>query len=324
MYKIIAVLLICIIISTNAQNQMNKEEVLKPPQHNNQNNSTSTVDNTVEEKPKVENEPNNEEFNLTYEMEKAYLELQKTWNSAFGDSTTSNDTVTNTISSPINSTKPIEEIKISDELLEAKKKDEDREYQEKLKWEEQVKNFTFSNLLTFLIKSGEDESFYEEITQPIIIRFAFMINHPTKKIDFTFSGPQKNGKKGVIVGVNNKNYFFYEHKANIAGLYTFSINNHKHKENAKITFALNTDKVEEKTIDTQNLDALSKRLNDIDNKMGELRMKANLVVKKVEGHNKSIIKHNKSIVIFSIIEVVTMVIIFIFQSFYLTKLVSKV
>ena len=120
MYKIIAVLLICIIISTNAQNQMNKEEVLKPPQHNNQNNSASTVDNTVEEKPKVENEPNNEEFNLTYEMEKAYLELQKTWNSAFGDSTTSNDTVTNTISSPINSTKPIEEIKISDELLEAK------------------------------------------------------------------------------------------------------------------------------------------------------------------------------------------------------------
>ena len=128
-------------------------------------------------------------------MEKAYLELQKTWNSAFGDSTTSNDTVTNTISSPINSTKPIEEIKISDELLEAKKKDEDREYQEKLKWEEQVKNFTFSNLLTFLIKSGEDESFYEEITQPTTIRFAFMINHPTKKIDFTFSGPQKNGKK---------------------------------------------------------------------------------------------------------------------------------
>ena len=264
MYKIIAVLLICIIISTNAQNQMNKEEVLKPPQHNNQNNSASTVYNTVEEKPKVENEPNNVEFNLTYEME------------------------------------------------------------EKLKWEEQVKNFTFSILLTFLIKSGEDESFYEEITQPTTIRFAFMINHPTKKIDFTFSGPQKNGKKGVIVGVNNKNYFFYEHKANIAGLYTFSINNHKHKENAKITFALNTDKVEEKTIDTQNLDALSKRLNDIDNKMGELRMKANFVVKKVEGHNKSIIKHNKSIVIFSIIEVVTMVIIFIFQSFYLTKLVSKV
>ena len=110
MYKIIAVLLICIIISTNAQNQMNKEEVLKPPQHNNQNNSASTVDNTVE------NEPNNEEFNLIYEMEKAYLELQKTWNSAFGDSTTSNDTVTNTISSPINSTKPIEENKISDEL----------------------------------------------------------------------------------------------------------------------------------------------------------------------------------------------------------------
>lgn len=248
-------------------------------------------------------------------MEKVFLELQKTWNSAFGDSTnTTNDTVINQTSSPINSTKPIEEIKIEDELVD----------QEKLKWEEQVKNFTFSNLLTFLIKYGEDETLYEEITEPITIRFAFMVNHPTKKIDFTFSGPQKNGKRGIIVGVNNKNYFFYEHKATVAGLYTFYINNHKHKENAKITFALNTDKVEEKTIDTQNLDALSKRLNDIDNKMGELRMKANLVVKKVEGHNKSVMKHNKSIVVFSIIEVVTMVIIFIIQSFYLTKLVSKV
>lgn len=210
-------------------------------------------------------------------MEKVFLELQKTWNSAFGDSTnTTNDTVINQTSSPINSTKPIEEIKIEDELVD----------QEKLKWEEQVKNFTFSNLLTFLIKYGEDETLYEEITEPITIRFAFMVNHPTKKIDFTFSGPQKNGKRGIIVGVNNKNYFFYEHKATVAGLYTFYINNHKHKEKAELTFALNTDKVEEKTIDTQNLDASSKRLNDIDNKMGELRMKANLVVKKVEGHNK--------------------------------------
>ena len=261
-------------------------------------------------------------------MEKAFIELQKTWNAAFSDSNTTNTTnatnTANVTSSPINSTKPIEEIKMDDELLEAQKKEEDKEYQEKLKWEEQVANFTFANLLTLLIKSGEGESLYEEISEPTTIRFAFMVNHPTKKIDFSFSGPLKNGKKGVIVNIKNKNYFFYEYKAEVAGVYTFYINNHKHKDNGKVTFALNADKVEEKTIDNQNLDALSKRLNNIDNRMGELRMKANLVVKKVEGHNKSVMKHNKSIVIFSIIEVVTMVIIFIIQSFYLTKLVSKV
>lgn len=148
MYKILAVLFICyIIISINALNEGKEQvqpynsaqqyshpsahptnneqqktppEVKKPntqeiPQNKSSNNNktqqgnvTLTEDNTVKEKPKVENEPKKEEFNLTYEMEKAFLELQKTWNSAFGDSTnTTNDTVTNQTSSPINSTKPI-------------------------------------------------------------------------------------------------------------------------------------------------------------------------------------------------------------------------
>ena len=77
MYKIIAVLLICIIISTNAQNQMNKEEVLKPPQHNNQNNSASTVDNTVEEKPKVENEPTTKNLISPMKWKKLILNFKK-------------------------------------------------------------------------------------------------------------------------------------------------------------------------------------------------------------------------------------------------------
>lgn len=94
------------------QKKSNTQEIAQGMSSNNnktqQGNVISTEDNTDKEKPKVDNESKKEEFNLTYEMEKAFLELQKTWNSAFGDSTnTTNDTVTNQTSSPINSTKPI-------------------------------------------------------------------------------------------------------------------------------------------------------------------------------------------------------------------------
>ena len=112
MYKILVVLFICyIIISINALNegkeqvqpsnsaqqyshpnahptnnaQQNTPPEVKTPNTqeiaqnksstNNktqQGNVTSTEDNTDKEKPKVENESKKEEFNLTYEMEKAF------------------------------------------------------------------------------------------------------------------------------------------------------------------------------------------------------------------------------------------------------------
>ena len=51
---------------------------------------------------------------------------------------------------------------------------------------------------------------------------------------------------------------------------------------------------------------------------------ADMVVKKVEGHNRSVVKHNRTIVIFTIIEVATMILIFIFQSVYIFQLNQKI
>ena len=57
--------------------------------------------------------------------------------------------------------------------------------------------------------------------------------------------------------------------------------------------------------------------------MNELQTKGNLVVRKIEGHNKSASKHNRSIIILTILEVFVMLMIFIIQSYYLRKLLNK-
>ena len=243
-------------------------------------------------------------------MEKAFAELMK------GSTPNYTDHLPDP---PVNPSRPVDSIP-----QEKIKTENEKDSQEKLEWEKQVANFTFSNLITVQLRAGEKETFFEEITEPTTIRLAFMVNHPTKKIDFSLIGPKGDGKKQTITNPKGRNYFFYEYTAMVPGVYSFNILNNRYKESGKVTFAINSNKAEDKTIDSSKLDVLSERLVKIDNKIGELKMKFNLVVKKVEGHNKSVQKHNKSIIVFSILEVLTMIIIFAIQSFYLTKLINKV
>ena len=266
--------------------------------------NTTSKNNTDNEKP----------FNLTYEMEKAFAEYMKYRQEEEGIPTSkkTNSEEEKTIH------EHIKEIEIEESTKEAEAR------KEKEEWERQVGNFSFSNFITIMVKSHEAESIFENITSvPATLRIAFMVNHPTKVIDFTLSGPLKNGKKGIIQHVREKNYYFIEHTVETPGLFTFFINNYRYKDNAKVTFALNSNSKEEQTIETKSFDAMSKRINIVSNKMNELQMKGNLVVRKIEGHNKSASKHNRSIIILTILEVFVMLMIFIIQSYYLRKLLNK-
>ena len=252
-------------------------------------------------------------FNLTYEMEKAFKEHHPS------------ETISQPESKPHSnpSTVSIDDLsklnteKIINEKLEAEERKEREE------WEEQISHFSFSNLITLPIKAHDGELLFEEITSPSKIRFAFMVNHPTQKIDFTFTGPSPKGKKQMIKTVKDKNYFFYEHQADIPGTYLFFINNHAHNDAVKVTFAMHADKKEEDSIKTENFDEISAMIEYIDSKMNEVRLKGNIVVKKIEGHNKTSMKHNKSMVIMTVVEVVIMLFIFVIQSIYLKRLLNK-
>ena len=65
-------------------------------------------------------------------------------------------------------------------------------------------------------------------------------------------------------------------------------------------------------------------LNEIDVKVNTMSVKQNLVNRKTERHNKSVDKHNKKIFIYSIIEVITMIVVFLLQTCYIKSIVEKV
>ena len=165
-------------------------------------------------------------FNLTYEMEKAFSEYMKQRKESEKEETNTNQAQTQQVTDDREKTvqELIQEIE-SEETAEELQARKDRE-----EFERQVGNFSFSNLLTLMVKSHEGESLYENITSvPTTMRIAYMVNHPTKVIDFTVSGPLKNGKKGIIKNIKAKNHAFIELEITSPGLVTFFLNNYKYK-----------------------------------------------------------------------------------------------
>ena len=64
-------------------------------------------------------------------------------------------------------------------------------------------------------------------------------------------------------------------------------------------------------------------LNEIDINVNQLRNKKKIEIKQVNSHNYKVTDNNKWIVIYSIIEICTMIMIFLIQSCYINSLVTK-
>ena len=74
----------------------------------------------------------------------------------------------------------------------------------------------------------------------------------------------------------------------------------------------------------EKIDKISLLLNNIDNNINQLRYKKKIEVLKINTHNEKVEENNKYIVIYSIIEIFTMIIVFISQSYYISSLVKKI
>ena len=55
-----------------------------------------------------------------------------------------------------------------------------------------------------------------------------------------------------------------------------------------------------------------------------MSVKQNVVNRKTDIHNESVNRHNKKILIYSVIEVITMIIVFVLQTCYIKRIVEKV
>ena len=227
--------------------------------------------------------------------------------------------------------------KIKEELdkkanLEKIEMENQRKEEEKLKQEEEfllkvLSNNSFEEVVQIYLKKGERETLYLDLKARTKIKIAIILtdSDPEEKINFFFSGPNARGRNTVIQQYYLKNYLFWEYETIYPGEYYAEITNKGTKLN-EISFLFHDESHDNKKdlIDTEKIDKISMLLNNIDNNINQLRNKKKIEIKQVNSHNKKVTENNKWIVIYSIIEICTMLMIFMIQSCYISSMVNKV
>ena len=210
--------------------------------------------------------------------------------------------------------------------IESEKKEEKRkkEQVEKAKFENILANTTFDEIIQIAIKKGETESLFLNLHTFAKIKMAVVLTDEDEKINFVFSGPNPKGHLSLIYRVDNKNYLYYEYETLRNGEYIVDLINKGSKENELVFLVSGIKKKKKDTIDMEKIDKISLLLNNIDNNINQLRYKKKIEVLKINTHNEKVEENNKYIVIYSIIEIFTMIIVFISQSYYISSLVKKI
>ena len=151
----------------------------------------------------------------------------------------------------------------------------------------------------------------------------FMLTDAEKTINIIISGMNNRNVLTALKRDNNRNFYFYEYTATKVGEYTVYLQN-QNSEPVNVIFFVN-ENVDDKGdgLKSEKLDKISLYLKNIDNNMNEMRMKQNIVNKQAETHNRRVNANNKSIIVYAFLEVLTMIIVFIVQSFYIRKIVSR-
>ena len=338
-------------VSNNSTNNIKQEQPKKilssnqqniPPQNqSNQKENKINVNNTsTNASPKNESTKSEKPFNLTEALINFF---QETFGSK--DNNIKND-------SNKNSSNKIEDEneRKKREAEAAKKLKEEQENKAKLeriemeaaknreklkKYEEDRENFlkilannSFEEIVQINLEKGERETLYLDLQSLSKIKFAVMLSDSDQeeKINLFFSGPNARGHTMVINQYYHKNYLFYEYETKRAGEYYVEITNKGTKDN-EVYFLFNDNMYKDPkkdVLDTEKIDKISMLLNNIDNNINQLRNKKKIEIKQVNSHNDKVTNNNKWIVIYSLIEIFTMILVFLIQSCYINSLVNKV
>jgi hypothetical protein len=307
-----------------------------------QNNQTVNNNNNKPANQTISNAPNNntkkpddKEFNLTDSLIKFFNEM-------FGDDTNKTNKTDSEAKKKIEEQKRLEEEKRREEINKLKNMEKIRLENERLEkekakqkqmlmqlekereeFERQVENISISEFTNLYLEGKSGELLYHSVSKPCNLKIIFLLTDVQKTIHLTFNGPNGRGGTTLIRSFRSKNFLFYEHNAQIPGQYTFYLNNYHNSDETEVIFAINDDTKVEESLGKQKVDKISGYLNEIDLKINQMRSKQNIINKKTETHNDSVNKHNKEILIYSIIEVITMLIVFAVQTFYIKSIVEK-
>ena len=211
-------------------------------------------------------------------------------------------------------------IKIEKRKKEEKKK---KEQEEKLNFERILSNTTFEEVIQISLEKGEIEKLYLDLNSHQKVKMAVVLTDDEEKINFLLSGPSPTGSISPIYKVDDKNYFYFDYESMRKGEYIIDIIN-KGSKGIELMFLINEhiDKSKD-LINTDKIDKISMLLNNIDNNINQLRNQKKIEIRQINSHNEKVDSNNKSIVIYSIIEIFTMILVFIIQSYYISSIVSK-
>ena len=217
----------------------------------------------------------------------------------------------------------IEQIKMEDKK---KKEKEDKFLNERLGFLKILLNNTFEEVLSLTLLKGEKETLYLDLESFTKIKIAIAVTDidQQEKFNFFFSGPNARGRTAVIYQLYNKNYIFWEYETLRKGEFYAEITNKGTKDNEIYFYFSQMKDKKNDNINTEKIDKISMLLNEIDKNVNEVRNKKKMEIKQANLHNDKVKENNKWIVIYSIIEICTMIMIFLFQSCYINSLVNKV
>ena len=219
--------------------------------------------------------------------------------------------------------KNMEKIRMENERVQREKAKQIQLEKEREEFERQVENISVSEFTNLYLEGKSGELLYHSVSKPCNLKIIFLLTDTEKTIHMTFNGPSGRGGTTLIKSFRSKNFLFYEYNALIPGEYTFYLNNYHNSDETEVIFAINDDTKVEESLGKQKVDKISGYLNEIDLKINQMRSKQNIINKKTETHNESVNKHNKEILVYSIIEVITMLIVFAVQTFYIKSIVEK-
>ena len=317
------------------QNQNNSQQNLNYTQSNRTENDKDKQNEKNKLKEKVIKPDPEKVFNLTESLINFFKET-------FGAK--SNETKTETETEEEKKRKQVEEeTKKRLEAEREKKRKEELAKLEKIKMEEKKKkekeknaedgrfeffkilsNKTFEEIISMHIPKGEKETLYLELDsfKKIYIAVTTSDLDLNEKFNFFFSGPNARGRTAAIYQIYNKNYLFWEYETLRKGEFIAEITNKGTKDNDLVFFFGKYEEKKKDRIDTEKIDKISMLLNDIDSNVNQIRNKKSIEIKQANSHNEKVTKNNKWIVIYSIIEIITMSLVFLIQSCYINSLVK--
>ena len=194
---------------------------------------------------------------------------------------------------------------------------------EREEFEKQIENITVSEFINLRLEGKNSELLFHNVTKPCNLKIIFLLTDREKTIHLTFNGPNERGGVTLLKSFRSRNFLYYVHNVQLIGKYTFYLNNYHNSDETEVLFAISDDTISDYRLGKRNIGKIPGYLNDIDSNINQMESKQNIINKKIIAYNENSNKHNREIVIYSIIEVVTMFLLFFLQTCYIKSIVKN-